>query len=86
MKIIGGLLIAFGLADFGGSWAGIDVWRDWFGIVLPEILWRFSAYAEIGIGYFCFNLGSSPEAESSEELAPAAEPGTTAEADPPAEE
>jgi len=86
MKIIGGLLILFGLVDIGGSYAGLDVWTDWLGIELPEVIWNFTGYAEIGIGYFCFNLGSSTEAESPAEPDPAAESGTTAEADPPAEE
>ena len=29
-KIIGGLLIAFGLIDVIGSFTGLDVWYDWF--------------------------------------------------------
>ena len=54
MKIIGVILILFGLADLIGSFMGFDLWGGYIGIELPEILWRFSAYIEIGIGYFLF--------------------------------
>jgi hypothetical protein len=57
-KIIGGLLIVFGLIDMVGSWTELDVWTDWLGIELPEAVWSFSAYIEIGLGYFLFNLGN----------------------------
>jgi len=29
MRIIGGLLIAFGLVDMIGSFTGLDVWGEW---------------------------------------------------------
>jgi hypothetical protein len=55
-----------GLIDFGGSYAGFDLWGGFFGIQLPELLWKFSAYIEMIIGYFLFNMGSgSDEAEES---------------------
>jgi uncharacterized membrane protein YphA (DoxX/SURF4 family) len=55
-----------GFVDFGGSYAGFDLWGDFFGIQLPELLWRFSAYIEMIIGYFLFNMGSkSSDAEES---------------------
>ena len=56
MKIIGGLLIAFGLLDMIGSFTGLDVWGEWIGVNLPEAIWSFTAYIEIGIGYLLFNL------------------------------
>ena len=58
MKIIGGLLIAFGLVDVVGSFAGLDVWGEWIGVNLPEAIWSFTAYIEMGLGYFLFRLGS----------------------------
>lgn len=58
MKIIGGLLIAFGLVDVIGSFAGLDVWGEWIGVNLPEAIWSFTAYIEMGLGYFLFRLGS----------------------------
>ncbi len=57
MKIIGGLLIAFGLVDVIGSFAGLDVWGEWIGVNLPEAIWSFTAYIEMGLGYFLFRLG-----------------------------
>ena len=58
MKIIGGLLIAFGLVDVIGSFAGLDVWGEWIGVNLPEAIWSFTAYIEMGLGYFLISLGS----------------------------
>jgi hypothetical protein len=66
VKILGILLIVIGLIDFGGSYAGFDLWGGFLGIQLPELLWKFSAYIEMIIGYFLFNLGSkSDEGEES---------------------
>jgi hypothetical protein len=58
MKIIGGILIAFGLMDVIGSFIGIDVWGEWIGVDLPEFIWYISGYVETGVGYFIYNLGS----------------------------
>ncbi|MGI0117954.1 hypothetical protein [Zooshikella sp. RANM57] len=59
MKFIGIILILFGLVDLVGSYSGFDVWGESIGIQLPEIIWRFSAYIELGLGYFLFKTGSS---------------------------
>ena len=64
MVIIGGLLVLFGLVDLGGSFAGIDVWGDWIGVNLPEFLWRFSAWIEMGIGGFLIKMASGDSDES----------------------
>ncbi len=58
MRIIGGVLIAFGLLDMIGSFNGLDVWGEWIRVDLPQALWSISAYIEIGLGFFIFNLGS----------------------------
>ena len=58
LKIIGGLLFAFGLVDFIGSFAGLDVWTDWIGVELPAAIWSFTAYIEMALGYFLFKIGS----------------------------
>ena len=58
MKIIGGILIAFGLVDMIGSFTGLDVWGEWIGVDLPEAIWQFTAYIEIGAGYLIFKFGS----------------------------
>ena len=55
--IIGGILILFGLADFVSSYMGTDLWGETIGIRLPEIVWKFSAYAEMLIGYILFQAG-----------------------------
>lgn len=68
MKIIGILIIAFGLVDLIGSYAEFDLWGGFLGVQLPEVLWKFSAYIEIAIGAALFKFGSS-----SEEAEPAAE-------------
>ena len=64
LKIFGGLLIAFGLVDMIGSFTGLDVWGEWIGQDLPEFIWSFTAYIEIGIGYFLIKLGSSDTEEN----------------------
>jgi uncharacterized membrane protein YphA (DoxX/SURF4 family) len=58
MKIAGLILIVMGIVDFGGSWVGFDLWGGFFGIELPALVWQFSAYVEIAIGYFLLNAGS----------------------------
>jgi hypothetical protein len=63
-KIIGGLLVAFGLVDMIGSFTGLDVWGEWFGVELPEVIWSFTAYIEMGIGYSLLKLGSNVTEET----------------------
>ena len=58
MKIIGGILIAFGITDVVLSWIGIDVWGEWIGVDLPYFIWYVAGYIEVGVGYFIYNLGS----------------------------
>ena len=55
--IIGGILVLFGITDFISSYAGTDLWGEIIGIQLPEIIWKFSAYAEMLIGYLLFKAG-----------------------------
>ncbi|MEJ2043164.1 MAG: hypothetical protein P8X74_14425 [Reinekea sp.] len=56
---IGGILFAFGLADLIGSFTGLDLWGEKIGVQLPELLWRYSAYLEMMLGYFAFKVASS---------------------------
>jgi hypothetical protein len=58
LKILGGLLVVFGLVDLIGSFTGLDVWTEWIGMELPGVIWSFSAYIEIALGAFLFKLGS----------------------------
>ena len=66
LRIIGGILVIFGLVDLIGSFAGLDVWTDWLNINLPEAIWSFTAYIELALGYFLFKLGT-PEVVEQEE-------------------
>ena len=50
IKLIGYVLIIWGVADFGFSWGGIDLWWSVFGIILPDPIYTFSPLAEIVIG------------------------------------
>lgn len=60
-KIIGGVIVAFGLADLVGSFTGVDVWGEYIGVVLPEIIWSYTSYIEIGLGYLMYNFGNKKE-------------------------
>lgn len=58
MKIIGIILLAIGLIDLVGTYADFDLWGGFLGVNLPDVLWQYSAFIEIGLGYFIFKLGS----------------------------
>ncbi len=66
-KILGGALIAWAVADFGLSYMGTDVWYDWLGIQLPEVIYRFSAMIVGVIGGVVWKLGDAGEAEEGAE-------------------
>ena len=69
LKVIGGVLVIFGIVDLVGSFAGLDVWGEWLRISLPAVVWNFSAYIEIALGYFLFKFGTKTvpiEEESTE--------------------
>lgn len=59
-KIIGVILVLFGLTDLIGSFTGFDLWTE-IGVTLPDLIWSFSAYIEILLGFFIFKLGSRDE-------------------------
>lgn len=71
MKIAGILIIVIGLIDLIGSYAGFDLWTGFLGLELPELLWKYSPYIEMGIGYFLFNFASKSD-ESEEDVETAA--------------
>jgi len=56
LKIIGALFFIIGLIDIGGTYGDFDLWGGFLGIQLPELLWKFSGYIELGIGALLFNL------------------------------
>lgn len=53
---LGGFLILFGLVDLIGSYAGFDLWYT-LGVQLPDVIWSFSHWIEIAIGFFLCKLG-----------------------------
>jgi len=71
---IGGMLLAFGLVDLIGSFAGIDVWTDWLAVELPEVVWSFTAIIEIGLGWFLLKLGHAMRSAKAETAPERAEP------------
>ena len=58
MKILGYILIAVAIVDFGGSWFGFDFWLEVFGINLTGILYQISALVVGAIGYALIKAGS----------------------------
>jgi len=61
MIYIGYFLIAFGIADFGLSYADTDLWGGIIGIQLPDIIWQYSSMIEAGIGFGLVNLATSAD-------------------------
>ncbi len=61
MKILGLLLIVFGVVDLVGSYAEFDLWGGFIGVQLPEVIWKYSSFIEMGLGYFLFNLGKNSD-------------------------
>ena len=69
MKIAGIIIIAIGLIDLIGSYAGFDLWGGFLGLQLPDLLWTYSSYIEIAIGYVLMTMGSKSEDDAEEEPA-----------------
>ena len=61
MKIAGILLIVFGLVDLVGSYLEFDLWGGFIGVQLPKVIWKYSSFIEMGLGYFIFSLGGSKD-------------------------
>ncbi|WP_395373489.1 hypothetical protein [Marinicella sp. W31] len=66
LKIVGIALVLFGIVDLVGSYMDFDLWGGFFGVQLPELLWKYSSYIEIGAGAFITTLGSSKEETDTE--------------------
>ena len=62
MKIVGIILIVWGIADLGLSWAGTDLyWK--IGIELSEGIYPFTHWIAMGIGYAIYLIGKSSDEE-----------------------
>ena len=49
LKIIGGIIIAWGVLDFGLSWMGTNLYSE-IGIQLPDVIYSYTALIAIGLG------------------------------------
>ena len=56
LKIIGGLLIVWGMLDFALSLTGTDLYAE-IGIAIPYEISTFTGYIVAGIGFFLFSVG-----------------------------
>ena len=66
MKALGIILVVFGVIDILGAWFfEFDLWGDVIGITLPEIIWTFSGYIEVGVGWLILRAGAG-EADTGE--------------------
>jgi hypothetical protein len=63
MKIIGILLILLGVADFGLSYVGTDLYFE-VGIQLPEWLYQWTPMIAGGIGYAILSIAKPSEQEA----------------------
>ena len=61
-RIVGVILILWGIADFGLSWVGTDLYWE-IGINLPDWLYRWTAWIALGIGFAIFSIGKEEEEE-----------------------
>ena len=57
LKIIGGLIIAWGVLDFGLSWMNTDLYGE-IGIKLSDSIYPYTAYIAGIIGWGVYYLGS----------------------------
>ena len=55
-KIIGGLVVLWGIADLIIGLQGGDLWAQ-IGIHLPDLIWQYSHYIAIIAGAGIFSLG-----------------------------
>lgn len=60
LLVLGVALIIFGLVDLGGSYADFDLWGK-LGIQLPDVIWKYSSYIELALGFGLFSLGKNSE-------------------------
>lgn len=68
MKILGIIIIVVGFVDLIGSYVGFDLWGGFIGVELPDILWSYSSFIEIGLGYFVMNLSANDKESGNAEV------------------
>ena len=62
MKIIGTVLIIWGVADMGLSWLGTDLYWE-IGIELSRGIYPFTHWIAMGVGFVIYSIGSANEEE-----------------------
>lgn len=51
MKVFGYLLVFFGFTDFMlANFMETDVWYDWFGLTVPDVIYPYTALIVFAIG------------------------------------
>jgi len=50
MKVLGILILIFGILDLADSYIGMDLWADLFGVHLPAFLNTYGPIIEIALG------------------------------------
>jgi len=66
LKIIGGLIIAWGVLDFGLSWMNTDLYGE-IGIKVSESIYPYTAYIAGIIGWGVYALGNKMSEDAGEE-------------------
>jgi len=68
VKILAYIIIAIGIVDLFGHYASSDLWGGFIKVELPNILWQYSAYIEIAIGFLVLKFSDrTADAEASEQ-------------------
>jgi hypothetical protein len=62
-KILGVIIILWGVADIGLSWAGIDLYAK-IGIILPAFLYYISGIIAIVVGGVIYEMDKKSETEN----------------------
>lgn len=65
LKIIGGLLVAWGVLDFALSYMDTDLYAE-IGITIPDAIWEYTHYIVGGIGFALFAAGQKQGEDDTE--------------------
>ena len=60
MKIVGIILIAWGVADIGLSFMGTDLYGE-IGIQVPLVIYPYTPYIAMVIGFSIMSIGKSSD-------------------------
>lgn len=58
MKILGIIIIIWGVSDLGLSWLGVDLYEQ-IGVQLSEGIFPFTHWIAMAIGYGVYSIGGS---------------------------